>query len=265
MPRSRFAVGKPSRRPSWSPRTTVPRHETGLPRSRAAVARSPSSMHSRIFVLETACAPTCTCGTTSTASPSSAIEAGVPERSRPNLESQPSTKRRAERGPRAFIENLARASRSRRRSSKCSTHASSMPARANSSRRCSRLVKVRGARPSSSAFGWSAKVTTAGHSPWARARSTLRSRMARWPRCTPSNTPMETVAPRVVRGGASRPRATTSAPRAGSGADMAGVSALARASTCRRAPRAPRGCATCRRASCGRRAARLRGGRTRAG
>ena len=103
------------------------------------------------------------------------------ETARPTLRpaaSNPSTKAFA---PRRFTKISAAnfsADNWRNSSSKVSVSVCSMPARLKSSSRCSRLVSVRGSRPSSSFLGWPANVTTVERAPLFRARARFAARIA---------------------------------------------------------------------------------------
>ena len=52
-----LAVGKPSSRPRWSPRTTTPRTVTGRPSASAAPATSPAARQVRTYVDDHTCGP----------------------------------------------------------------------------------------------------------------------------------------------------------------------------------------------------------------
>src|SRR5262245_93657 len=182
--------------PRLEPCTTRPKTLTGRPSMAEAVGRSPSSTASRMTVDETGRPRIEACGDTSTSNPRARRDSGVPPRSRPNLLSKPRTKLRTP-SPRTAISRANSAAvRARRAASKFSTTVCSMPARSKSSSRCSRVVRVFGARPSRRRLGWRRKVTTVGTAPKLRARATFVPRMAWWPRWTPSNMPTETTAPR---------------------------------------------------------------------
>ena len=163
---ARFAVGKPRRRPSCCPATTVPSTVDGRPSRRAACPKSPAATASRNPVLRAATPSTWTGGTACTVNPSDRNRATVPRARWPKAQSSPTVIDPSGRQARPSSAAKSSASVRANASSKGSTSVYSTPSRSKTSSLCRMDVSIRGARSGrKTRAGCGSKVTTTDEPP----------------------------------------------------------------------------------------------------
>ncbi len=183
-----------------SPRTTLPVMQKGRPSISAASSTRPSAMARRMRVLEIRSPRSITSGTPQAMKPSSSprphSSSKVPSRRWPKVKLSPTWISHTRSRPQRNSRTNCRAGVRENSRVKRTTSMTAIPASASRRSFCAGVVMARGACSGrSTARGCGSKVTTAAATRSSRARATTRSRMAHWPRWTPSKFPMAATAP----------------------------------------------------------------------